>query len=70
MKGTKLSVLSQKLHMPGELGALLNCTAEELAVFRFMQKSVDTPLRIKSLSNMVNYIKKYRYIEIFNLSIL
>jgi hypothetical protein len=61
MAGTKLALLSQRLHKQGDLARLLDCSPEQLAVFRFMQKSIDNPTRLKSLSDVIKYIRKYRW---------
>lgn len=62
LTGTRLSLLSQRVHKPGELAQHLGCASEMLSVFRFVQKSMDTPTRIKSLSDMIRYVKLYRHV--------
>jgi hypothetical protein len=60
LKGVSLNLLSQKLHEPGELRELLQCDMEQAMVFRYMQKSLNTPIRLKRLSDVIRYMTRFR----------
>jgi hypothetical protein len=58
--GTKMDLMARKMVFSREVCQLVSCSATQLAVFRFMQKSVNTPSRIKTLDDLIAYILKYR----------
>jgi hypothetical protein len=58
--GTKMDLMARKMVYSREVCQLVSCSPTQLAVFRFMQKSVNTPSRIKTLDDLIAYILKYR----------
>ena len=53
-----------------EVCQLVSCTPIQLAIFRFMQKSVNTPSRLKTMDDVIDYIRKYRSIIIIIIIII
>lgn len=57
-----MDLLSRKMVFSEEVCKLVSCTPVQLAIFRFMQKSVNTPSRLKTMDDIIDYIRKFRYI--------
>lgn len=56
-----MDLLSRKMVFSDEVCQLVSCTPIQLAVFRFMQKSVNTPSRLKTMDDVIDYIRKFGY---------
>lgn len=55
-----MDLLSRKMVFSEEVCRLVSCTPIQLAIFRFMQKSVNTPFRLKTMDDIIEYIRNYR----------
>lgn len=59
LKGTSIDGLNTKLFRCSDVMNGTNLTPEQLHIFRYLQKSIDTP-RLKTTSDLLRYIAKYR----------
>lgn len=55
-----MDLMARKMVFSREVCRLVSSSPTQLAVFRFMQKSVNTPSRIKTIDDLIAYILKYR----------
>lgn len=60
MTGTKLDLLSKPMVQSVQARQYLSCSGSQLSMFRYMQKSIDCPTRLKSLGDILRYVKNYR----------
>jgi hypothetical protein len=59
LRGTSIDALNTKLFRCDEVKSGMNLSAEQLHLFRHLQKSIDCP-RLKTTTDLLRYMAKYR----------